>query len=336
MAVTIKDIARLSGYGVGTVSRVLNGSINVSEAARKRIEAVVREQNFNLNTNAKHLRQQAPSGIAVIVKGTQNMLFAAVMERLQGMIREKGFACLVYYIDEDENEVQQALRICRERHPQGVLFLGSNLDAFRQDFAAITIPCVLVTNSAAGLGFDKLSSVSTDDAAGAQTAVEHLIKLGHRSIGILGGKMESSKAAATRFIGCRRAFEKHRIPFDREKQMVTARFTLESGYQAMNELLGKEPGITAVFAMSDVMAMGAIRAIHDRGLRVPEDISVIGYDGIDMARFVKPKLTTVRQDREKLAMRSVEILLDNIRGKETAVHEVTPFKLLTGESVKEI
>lgn len=336
MAMTIKDIARLSGYGVGTVSRVLNGSTSVSDAAREKIEAVVREYNFDLNSNAKHLRQQAPSGIAVIVKGTQNMLFAALMVQLQGLIREKGYACLVYYIDEEDNEVQQALRICRERHPQGVLFLGSNLEAFRQDFAAMGIPCVLVTNSGADLGFERLSSVSTDDAAGAQMAVEHLIGLNHRNIGILGGKMEASKAANTRFIGCCRAFEKHELPFLREKQLVTARFTLEDGYRAMNELLDKNPSLTAVFAMSDVMALGAIRAIHDRGLQVPEDISVIGYDGIPMAGFVTPKLTTVCQDREKLTRRSVQILLDNIRGDLKAIHEVTSFHLQEGESVRKI
>lgn len=333
---TIKDIARLSGYGVGTVSRVLNGSTNVSDAARERIEAVVREYNFDLNTNAKHLRQQAPSGIAVIVKGTQNMLFAAIMERLQGLIREKGYACLVYYIDEEDNEVQQALRICRERHPQGVLFLGSNLEVFRQDFASMGIPCVLVTNSAADLGFEKLSSVSTDDAAGAKMAVEHLMGLGHRNIGILGGKMETSNAAHTRFTGLCQAFQQQTLPFDREKQLVTARFTLESGYAAMNTLLEKFPELTAVFAMSDVMALGAIRAIHDRGLRVPEDISVVGYDGIPMADFVTPKLTTIGQDRERIARRSVEILLGSIQEKKKTVHEVTPFVLIEGESVRKI
>lgn len=333
---TIKDIARLSGYGVGTVSRVLNGSANVSDTARERIEAVVRENHFDLNSNAKHLRQQAPSGIAVIVKGTQNMLFAALMVQLQGLIREKGYACLVYYIDEEDNEVQQALRICRERHPQGVLFLGSNLKAFRQDFAPVGIPCVLVTNSADGLGFKNLSSVSTDDTAGAQMAVEHLIGLGHRNIGILSGKTESSNAAFTRFIGCCRAFEAHQLPFDREKQLSSARFTLESGYAAMKELLQKNEELTAVFAMSDVMALGAIRAIHDWGLRVPEDISVIGYDGIPMAGFMTPKLTTVGQDRESIARRSVEILLDSIQEKKKAVHEVTPFVLMEGESVRKI
>lgn len=336
MAMTIKDIARLSGYGVGTVSRVLNGSANVSDAAREKIEAVVREHNFDLNTNAKHLRQQAPSGIAVIVKGTQNMLFAALMVQLQGLIREKGYACLVYYIDEEDNEVQQALRICRERHPQGVLFLGSSLNAFRQDFTKIGIPCVLVTNSARALGFENLSSVSTDDAAGAQMAVEHLIELGHRNIGILSGKTETSNAAFTRFTGCSRAFETHGLPFDRVKQVASARFTLESGYAAMTELLQKNEELTAVFAMSDVMALGAIRAIYDRGLRVPEDISVIGYDGIPMAGFMTPKLTTVCQDREKIARRCVEILLGGIEEKKKAIHEVTPFVLLQGESVRKI
>ena len=106
---TIKDIARLSGYAVGTVSRVLNGSPQVSEAARNRIMAVVQEHNFKLNNNAKHLKQQASKGIAIIVKGTQNMLFAGIMERLQNRVIEQGFASLVYYIDEEDNEVEQAL-----------------------------------------------------------------------------------------------------------------------------------------------------------------------------------------------------------------------------------
>ena len=125
--VTIKDIARMSGYSVGTVSRVLNGSPNVSEDARRRVEAVVKANDFHLNSNAKHLRQQTNTGIAVIVKGTQNMLFASIVEQLQGLIRDRGYACLIYYIDEDDNEVELAVQVCRERHPQGILFLGSTL-----------------------------------------------------------------------------------------------------------------------------------------------------------------------------------------------------------------
>jgi LacI family transcriptional regulator len=145
---TIKDIARESGYAIGTVSRVLNNHPDVSDKARETIMAVVEKYNFKLNNNAKHLKQQSSNGLAIIVKGSQNMLFASIVEHMQGMIRERGFACLIYYIGEMENEVEQALRVVVERRPRGILFLGSNLSFFKESFAAIQIPCILVTNSA--------------------------------------------------------------------------------------------------------------------------------------------------------------------------------------------
>ena len=114
---TIKDIAKESGYAVGTVSRVLNNHPDVSEKARKTIMEVVEKHHFKLNNNAKHLKQQASSGIAIIIKGSQNMLFASIVERLQGLIEEKDFACFIYYIGEEENEVEQAESVCLERHP---------------------------------------------------------------------------------------------------------------------------------------------------------------------------------------------------------------------------
>ena len=333
---TIKDIARLSGYAVGTVSRVLNGSPNVSDEARAKILAVVEEHHFKLNNNAKHLKQQVSTGIAIIVKGSQNMLFASIVERMQGLIKQNGLACLIYYIDEDDSEVDQALQVCQERRPLGLLFLGSTLEAFGERFSTITIPCVLVTNSAEGVGFDNLSSVSTDDTAAAEMAVEHLIRLGHRNIGVLGGKTEISRAAYARYRGCRRVFDRHSIPFDRQRQLVEERFAISSGYRAMEELLISAPETTAVFAMADVMAVGAIRAIRDHNLRVPEDISVIGFDGIDLGEFLTPRLATIRQHRERIADRSVEILLAQIEQPGPAIHELVPFDLVEGESVLSI
>lgn len=329
---TIKDIARESGYAVGTVSRVLNHQSGVSDTAREKILAVVEKYHYQINNNAKHLKQQASNGIAVVVKGTQNMLFASIVEQMQGLIRQRGFASLIYYIDESANEVEQAIQICRERRPMGILFLGSNLENFRAGFSPVTVPCVLVTNSAAGLDYDNLSSVSTDDEAAAEAAVEHLLALGHRNIGILGGKTEESGPAAARLSGCLSAFAHHDVPFDLLRQYESARFGLISGYQAMERLLERMPDLTAVFAMSDVMAVGAIRAIQERGLAIPQDISVVGFDGIDLVRYLTPQLTTVRQSRERIARHSVEILLQRIHTPLTAVHEVIPFRLLDGES----
>ena len=305
---TIKDIAKESGYAVGTVSRVLNNHPDVSEKARETILAVVEKHHFRLNNNAKHLKQQASKGIAIIVKGSQNMLFASIVERLQGLIEEKDFVSFIYYIGEEENEVEQAESVCLERHPKGIFFLGSNLEFFRERFARLDVPCVLVTNSAAKLSFPNLSSVSTDDAAAAEAAVEYLIQLGHERIGVLGGRMERSHAAFTRCIGCEQAFRNHEMIFDKKKQYEPALFSMEEGYHAMGALLDKMPELTAVFAMADVLAVGAIRAIRDRGLRVPEDISVIGFDGIDLGNYLTPRLTTIRQKSDRIADRSMEIL----------------------------
>ena len=333
---TIKDIAKESGYAVGTVSRVLNNHPNVSEKARKTIMAVVEKHHFKLNSNAKHLKQQASSGIAIIVKGSQNMLFASIVERLQRLLSEKKYASFIYYIGEEENEVEQAERVCLERHPLGILFLGSDLEFFKERFDRLEIPCVLVTNSAAELGFDNLSSVSTDDEAGAQAAVEHLLKLGHRNIGILGGYMEKSHAAHTRYRGCEKAFAKQGRKLEPGRQYRSAFFSMEEGYHAMEQLLEQMPDLTAVFAMADVLAVGAIRAIRDRGLRVPEDVSVMGFDGIELGNYLSPRLTTVRQARERIADRSLEILLSDIAGERPAVHELLPFDIVEGESAAKI
>ena len=333
---TIKDIAKESGYAVGTVSRVLNNHPDVSEKARKTIMAVVEKHHFKLNSNAKHLKQQASSGIAIIVKGSQNMLFASIVERLQRLLSEKKYASFIYYIGEEENEVEQAERVCLERHPLGILFLGSDLEFFKERFDRLEIPCVLVTNSAAELGFDNLSSVSTDDEAGAQAAVEHLLKLGHRNIGILGGYMEKSHAAHTRYRGCEKAFAKQGRKLEPSRQYQPAFFSMEEGYHAMEQLLEQMPDLTAVFAMADVLAVGAIRAIRDRGLRVPEDVSVMGFDGIELGNYLSPRLTTVRQARERIADRSLEILLSDIAGERPAVHELLPFDIVEGESAAKI
>ena len=330
---TIKDIAQLSGYGVGTVSRVLNSRLDVSEEARKRVLEVVAEHQFRPNTNAKHLKQQTKSNIAILVKGTQNMLFADILEQIQALLRESKREAAVYYLDEDANEVSYAARLCRERRPQGILFLGGDLDFFKTGFSEISVPCVLLTNTAQELNFPNLSSLTTDDAAAASCAVDHLIDQGHRHIGVLGGNWSCSQISYRRILGCKDSFFSHDLPFDQEQQCEPCRYSMAEAYAATRRLLERNPKLTAIFAMSDVIAIGAIRALFDRGLRVPEDISVIGYDGLASANFSVPRLTTIRQDSRRLAERGAKILLEHLECPAAPVHELVPFVLLHGESV---
>lgn len=330
---TIKDIAAESGYSLGTVSRVLNAHPGVSQKARDRVMAVVKKHRFQLNNNAKHLKQAESLAITVVVKGTKNMLFASIVEILQELISKEGYYCLIYYTDEFSNEIDFARQVIRERQPKGILFLGSNQTFFEDGFSYIDIPCVIVTNSARDLHFPKLSSVCIDDVLAAETAVRHLIGLGHRSIGVLGGDPAQSCAARVRFQGVKSAFQAEGIDFDPSTQYAVSTFSMESGYHAMKRLLQGPRKISAVFAMADVLAIGAMRAIRECGLRIPEDISIIGFDGIELGGYLSPKLSTIRQPVHEIASGSMKALLHCMRGGQPT-HIIAPFTLISRESSK--
>ena len=217
---TIKDIARESGYAVGTVSRALNNAPGVSAETRQKILEIVNRHNYEPNANAKHLKQQTNDGIALIVKGTQNMLFAGILEPLQQIIEESGYVATVYYIDEEANEVAQARRICTERKPHGILFLGSNPEYFTPELEALGIPCLLLPNTAPTLPIPnktRQSIVSVEDMAASETMIDFLYKKGHRRIGIIGGKPNLSRPSLARLAGCQGAMLRLGLPFDMEQ-----------------------------------------------------------------------------------------------------------------------
>lgn len=332
--VTIKDIARESGYSISTVSRVLNHRTDVSPDAKKRIEEVVEQFHFVPNNNAKHLKQSNTKTIGILVKGISNMLFANIVEEIQKMIEKTSYTIVVSYLDEDDDEVQQARLLCRERKPLGLLFLGGNPQHYDKNFEKLDVPCVLVSNRANDIGFQNLSSVATDDIEGACVAVEQLFLAGHEKIGVLGGKIGISRTSNQRFKGIVKSFENHGKEFDVERCYETTRFSFSGAYDGTKRLLDKYPDLTAVFAMSDVMAIGAIRALRDMNYRVPEDVSVIGFDGTELAEYYNPKLATIKQQYQTLATRSVEILFGQIELKKEPIHEIVPFEVVSGESIQ--
>ena len=333
---TIKDLSAQTGYSVGTVSRVLNNQPNVSEKARDVILRAAEESGFQLNENAKQLKQQHGTTVLVIAKGHSNELFGSMVEALQSRIAETSYPLVVDYIDENDNEVRRAVQLCREKKPLGILFLGGNRQHFLGDFEKISIPCVLVTNDATGLPFRNLSSVSSDDALAAKMAIDHLVALGHRKIVVVGGDPKVSDTTALRCRGCMQAFSRHGIAFDEARDYVSARFSFAEGYRAAKKLLKRGREFTALFAMSDVMAIGAIRALRDAGKRVPEDVSVMGLDGLTIGEYTIPKLATVCQAVDELAQESLQLLLAHIEGEHTAQYKTVPVCLEWKESARRI
>ena len=333
---TIKDLAQKTGYGVATVSRVLNNHPNVSEKARKAIMKAVEESGFELNDNAKQLKQQRSNSVLVVVKGTSNEMFGSLVEYIQSEIAKTEYPLLVDYIDEDDNEVLRAVRLCREKKPLGILILGGNMEHFAKDFDKIEVPCVLVSSDASNLNFKNLSSVSTDDRSAAKCAMDSLIELGHRRFAFVGGDRNTSDTGRLRYLGCLDSCIEHGIDFDKNKDYIGVRFSYQDGYDATCLLIKNKRNFTALFAAADVMAIGAMRALRDNGLRVPEDVSVIGFDGLTLGSFLVPKLSTVEQSVRKMAVRSVEILLDCIENGGEAKHETIPFTVRLKESTRKI
>lgn len=333
---TIKDLAVKTGYAVGTVSRALNNHPNVSEKARESILKAAAECGFELNVNAKQLKQQHFNTILVVTKGIGNELFSEMVESIQHLIAVTHYQLVVDYLDENANEVIRAVQLCREKKPMGVLFLGGNKSNFARDFEKIDVPCVLVTNDASNLHFSNLSSVSTDDVEAARCAVNTLISLGHRKIAIIGGDRTASDTSCLRYEGCLRAFREHGIAFDEGRDYRGVRFSCGDGYRATRDLLAGGGEYTAIFAVADVMAIGAIRALWEAGKRVPEDISVMGVDGLPLGTYLIPQLSTIRQSAGRMAIRSVEILLDGIEKGTAACYETVPFEVQERESIRSI
>ena len=333
---TIKDLAAKTGYAVATVSRALNNNPNVSEKAREAILRAAEESGFQLNTNAKQLKQQKPTSILVVVKGTRNELFSELVENIQNRMDATDYPLLVDYLDEDCNEVLRAVQLCREKKPLGILFLGGNRMNFRQDFGKIQVPCVLVTNNAAELDYPNLSSVCVDDLQAARCGMDTLIAMGHRKIAMVGGDRQVSDTSRLRYEGCIRSLSAHDGAFDPEKDYQGGRFSYQDGYDATARLLAEGRSFTALFAQADVMAIGAIRALADHGLRVPGDVSVMGFDGLPLGSYLVPQLSSIGQPAKQLARRSVEILTACIEEGAPAVHETVPFTLSSRESIRRL
>lgn len=331
---TIKDIARESGYAVSTVSRALNNHPDVSRKAKEKIQKIVESHGFIPNNNAKQLKQQQSENIVIIVKGMFNLFFNHIIEEMQSGISDAGYGVQLHYIDEDANEVLTAAQLQRERKPRGMVFLGGNSQSFAQMFSDIRLPCVLVTATLPGLAFQNLSLVGIDDQEAGRLVGEYLLQKGHRRIGVIGGNIELSEVSALRYKGFCAACKEYQCHHPKALY-ETANFNLGSAYRAMQRLMNarEDRRPTAVFCMSDIMAISAIRAARDEGLEVPGDVSVLGFDGIELGRYAAPRLTTVRQPQKEMVQTALQLLMQQIERRKEGVRSVLSADLVEGESV---
>lgn len=333
---TIKDIAKECGCAVGTVSRVMNNHPDVSEQMREKVLAIVAKYNFAVNANAKQLKAQNQKTIVIFVKGTSSILLNGMLERIQKKMENLPYTASVVVLDECENEAKTANRVYYEKKPLGAIFLGGSPDLYREDFKKLLIPCVLISNETEIIEGVNLSSISTDNFKAAEFSANYLIQNGHSNIGVIGGALGGSGMTQRRYDGFLAAMENAGLSFDFEKNYVTSKYSFEDGAYAAKRLIEKYPDMTAIFTMSDAMAIGACRQLQDMGYKVPEDISVIGFDGIPLTEYYCPRLTTIRQKDKTMVDAGLDILLNSIERNAEPVNEFIPFDFIQGESVKKI
>lgn len=333
---TIRDIARECGLGLGTVSRVLNNQPGVKESTRGKVQSVVDKYGFVVNQNAKLLKEQGRKSVYLLVKGSSNVLLNLLLEIIQKRFETLPYNASVVVLNEYDNEALQACRICYEQKPLGLIFLGGNPDIYKEDFSKIQIPCVVITNQAIEVKNSNLSSVSTDDTRATEYSVEYLIKKGHKKIGVIGGELNESEVTRRRYASFCDVIKRHGLDFDFDRQYAVSKYSLDGGAEAACELMTKAPELTALYTMSDVMAIGAMRKLADMGYSVPKDISLMGFDGIPVSEYSCPRLTTIKQKRELLAQQGISILLECIESEEKSRHILLPFEFIEGESVRDL
>lgn len=324
MSPTIRDVARLAGVSVATASRVLSDSgYPVAPEVRQRVLDAARELDFTPNAFARGLSKRESRLIGLVIPNIREPYFLEIGRGTEEVASRHGYLVVLCNTDRDPAREQTYLEQLRALRA-GVILVGRSSydEAFRQELESHPAPIVVI-----GRHQLPCSSVQADNVQGAIEAVSHLVQLGRRRIAFIGGPLSSS-SAVDRLEGYREAMRRHGLPVD-ESLVVESDYTMEGGARALLRLLRAIPLPDALFAANDQMAIGAMREARGRGLRVPADISIVGFNDIPVAAFVEPPLTTVRLPLHRIGEVAADLLLRQLQSREWERTKV----VLTGELV---
>lgn len=302
MSVTIKDVARESGVNISTVSRALNDEYGVHPETREHVLAVANRLKYRPNRVARGLVTGRSNTLALIVSDIRNPFFAEVTRGAEDAARTAGCDLVLCNSDLDATKQIDYVHSLLEKRVDGILMNSVAVlsQAQQQELARCPVPIVLLNRSASRKTF---STVCADNEAGGRMAACYLLKLGHQAVAHITGPRHHGNLT-DRARGFLQACGPQGSPI-----VLHGENSFPGGYQLTLQLLHQHPQVTAIFAANDIMAFGAARAIHESGRRIPQDISLIGFDNLELASVISPPLTTIHQPKYELGKASVEILL---------------------------
>ena len=333
MAATMKDIARRTGLGLATISSYFNGG-NVREKNRIKIEEAIEELHYEVNEVARGLKTNATRTIGVVIPELNNTFCAEIITGMEDVLRSHGYAMIVCDCRTDKKLEREAVEFLIRRRVDGIINMpvdeeGNHLKRFQK----MGKPIVLIDRKIQGIDCD---SVLVDNKKAAEDAVRYFIGRGHRNIGIIGGP-EEVFTAQERMAGYYKALESAGIPV-RESLIWHGDYTIQGGVRGLEELVQNNPEMTAVFVTNYEMTMGAMIGVNELGIRIPEQLSMIGFDNLQFARACNPKLTIVAQPTDGIAREVARVMLNHLENAGETSGELFSEKLETeiiaGKSVR--
>lgn len=330
---TIKDIARETGLGLATISKYLNGG-HVLDENKAAIDSAVERLGYTVNEMARGLKTARSRSVGVVIPELGNQFIATVITAMEDILRRSGYAALVCDCRTDPARERETVRFLLRKRVDGIINMPVSMDgghlreAFDRD-----IPVVLIDRLLPGIG-ERASAVLVDNAGGAEQAVSLLTGAGHRRIGAILGP-RGVFTSGQRLQGYTEALRKSGLAPE-EALIAYGDYTVQGGYESMRGLLERTP-ITAVFVTNYEMTLGAVLALGELGVRVPEQLSVIGFDNQVLSRVIRPPLTTVTQPLEQIGKAAADILLRRFAGEPAGPRVVTlPTGMVYGESIRKI
>lgn len=334
---SITEIAKMANVSKMTVSNVINKRYSkVSKATREKVERIIQETNYTPNLFARNLKSNSSKIILLAIPQTidndpnkdtafDNPFYGELINSVETNLRKAGYYLMFRFVNDDE--ILSNLVV--NWNIDGVIILGAIKKEIRTIFRDIDVPVVFIDTYA---DIDDSDTIITEDLLGAQMATQYLIQSGHQKIGIVTSSTKEVGVASKRFDGYRKALKDANIPFHKERVLESFP-SYESGILVGHELAQRESEFDAVFVYSDLMAIGVIKGLKDKGIRIPRDIAVIGFDGLYIGELCEPKLTTIKQNVTDKGKMAVDLMTRKLSGESTKIERlVLPVTFVKKES----
>jgi len=334
---TLKDVARLAGVSTATVSYALSGKRPISEETKRRIHDAIAELDYVPDLNARGLSMRDSKLIGVVVPQTepgdrlmfQNSFYSEILGSIEYYARQQGYHILISATDANESY----LTLAKKRNLDGIIVIGMYPDDFYQQMKKTQIPIVLIDSYCNDHYYH---NIRIDDAYGSYLATRYMLENGHERIAFFAGQLKENGVMKKRLLGYRQALEEFSVPF-RKEYVFEGQIDYVSGIALAGQLMKSGLAATGVVAAADILAIGAIKGFFEAGKRVPEDYSIIGFDDVEIAQYLTPGLSTVRQQISLKGQKAVELLLKHIDDPTLPKQEeVLPLQLVARGSVRKI